>query len=283
MTFTMPSAEIYVPDGKPVEEALARTTCLAVGAHQDDLEIMAYHGIARCFGRDDQWFAGVVASNGAGSPRTGIYGDYTAEQMMQVRRLEQKKAAFVGEFGAVVLLDFESSQVKSPTNVTVGADILKVLRAARPEVVYTHNPADKHETHVGVALKTIQAVRAMPEDERPKQLIGCEVWRNLDWMLDEEKYLMDVSERENIAASLVGVFDSQIVGGKRYDLAATGRRRSNATFFESHGTDEAQAICWGMDLTPLVQDPTLDVAEYTLGFIDRFRADVAKKLKAIGG
>lgn len=283
MTFTMPSAEIYVPDGKPVEEALARTTCLAVGAHQDDLEIMAYHGIARCFGRDDQWFVGVVATNGAGSPRTGIYGDYSAEQMMRVRRLEQKKAAFVGEFGAVVLLDFESSQVKSPTNVTVGADILKILRAARPEVVYTHNPADKHETHVGVALKTIQAVRAMPEDERPKQLIGCEVWRNLDWMLDEEKFLMDVSERENLAASLVGVFDSQIVGGKRYDLAATGRRRSNATFFESHGTDEAQAICWGMDLTPLVQDPTLDVAEYTLGFIDRFRADVAKKLKAIGG
>ena len=38
-------AEIYVPDGFPVDVALSRTTHLAVSAHQDDIEIMAYHGI----------------------------------------------------------------------------------------------------------------------------------------------------------------------------------------------------------------------------------------------
>ena len=39
-------AKVFVPDGTPVSEALARTTHLAVSAHQDDIEIMAYDGIS---------------------------------------------------------------------------------------------------------------------------------------------------------------------------------------------------------------------------------------------
>jgi hypothetical protein len=78
----------------------------------------------------------------------------------------------------------------------------------------------------------------------------------------------------------VGVFDSQVTGGKRYDLATAGRRLANATYFASHGTDEESALNFAMDLTPLVADANLPVAEYVLGFVDRFRADVEKRLRA---
>jgi hypothetical protein len=36
-----------------------------------------------------------------------------------------------------------------------------------------------------------------------------------------------------------------------------------------------------MDLTPLVEDPELDVPNYVLGLVDRFRADVEKRVKAV--
>ena len=89
---------------------------------------------------------------------------------------------------------------------------------------------------------------------------------------------MDVSGHDNLAAALNGVFDSQITGGKRYDLATYGRRSANATFFESPATDKANQVIFGMDLTPLTKDdPNLDVRDYVCGFIDRFRADVRKK------
>ena len=39
MQLHMPAAEIYIPDGVAASEALTRTTHLAFGAHQDDLEI----------------------------------------------------------------------------------------------------------------------------------------------------------------------------------------------------------------------------------------------------
>jgi hypothetical protein len=121
-------------------------------------------------------------------------------------------------------------------------------------------------------------MRAMPHDQRPKQVIGCEVWRNLDWLPDDAKVLMDVSGRDNLAAALNGVFDSQIAGGKRYDLATLGRRAANATFFDSHATDAATQLVFGIDLTPLVADESLDIADYVCGFIDQFKADVRQKL-----
>jgi hypothetical protein len=119
----------------------------------------------------------------------------------------------------------------------------------------------------------------MPRDQRPKKVIGCEVWRNLDWLNDADKVLMDVSGRDNLAAALNGVFDSQIAGGKRYDLATLGRRAANATFFESHATDKSNQLIFGMDLTPLVMDESADIIEFVCGQVEKFSADVRSKLR----
>ena len=74
-----------------------------------------------------------------------------------------------------------------------------------------------------------------------------------------DKVAFDLTAHENLQAALLGVFDSQIAGGKRYDLATMGRRRANATYFESHGIDATQGLSFGMDLTPLIQDDQLDI------------------------
>jgi LmbE family N-acetylglucosaminyl deacetylase len=281
MQFHQSNADFFVPDGAAPEAALARTTHLCIAAHQDDIEIMAYHGIAECFGRSDRWFSGVVVTNGAGSPRTGIYGAYTDEEMQKVRLLEQRKAAYVGEYGCQIQLGFSSAQVKNSRETAVVEDLAQILRAARPEVVYLHNPADKHDTHIGVTLRAIAALRTVRDETRPAKVYGCEVWRDLDWLPDEVKQVLPASARSNIAASLVGVFDSQVSGGKRYDLATAGRRLAHATYYASHGTDEESAINFGMDLTPLVDDPSLLVTDYVLSLIDLFRADVQKRVNSM--
>ena len=113
MQFHKSTTDFFVPDGMAPDAALARTTHLCISAHQDDIEIMAYHGVAECFGSKDKWFTGVVVTNGAGSPRAGIYGDYTDQEMQQVRVLEQRKAAYVGEYACQIQLGFTSSEVKS--------------------------------------------------------------------------------------------------------------------------------------------------------------------------
>ncbi len=278
MRFHNPGADLFVPDGVEPPGALARTTHLCIAAHQDDVEIMAYHGIAESFGKADKWFSAVVVTNGAGSPRNGIYAGYSDDEMQKVRLREQRKAAYVGEYGCQVQLGFSSAQVKNAGERAPVEDLKQILMAARPEVVYLHNLADKHDTHVAVALRSIAALRAVRDQVRPKKVYGCEVWRDLDWLPDEDKQALPVSARSNLAAALVGVFDSQVSGGKRYDLATAGRRLAHATYFASHGTDEESGLSFAMDLTPLIERPDLPVSEYVLGFVDRFRADVEKRL-----
>ena len=272
------TAQVFVPDGQPVADALKRITHLGIGAHQDDLEFMAFHGILDCFANAQKWFGGVTCTNGAGSSRTGVYARSTDAEMMTLRRTEQNHAATIGQYAAMIQLDYPSSAVKSATDPALKNDLKEILAAARPGVVYTHNPADKHDTHIGVVIAALHAMRELPREQRPKRVIGCEVWRNLDWMNDADKVLMDVSGRDNLAAALNGVFDSQIAGGKRYDLATLGRRAANATFFESHATDKTNQLIFGMDLTPLVADDTMDIVQFVTGFIRQFENDVRNKL-----
>jgi LmbE family N-acetylglucosaminyl deacetylase len=273
--------EIFIPDSLALPEAILRATHLGVAAHPDDLEIMAFHGILKCFGSQENWFFGIIATDGAGSPRDGFYKKYSDEEMKDVRKKEQKKAAIVGEYGGVAFLNYSSAEVKDPKNSNPGLDIKDLLRLARPRMVYTHNPADKHDTHVATGLRTIRAIRELPPDLRPEKLLGCEVWRDLDWLSDEDKVGLDVSEHQNLATSLVSVFDSQVSGGKGYDMATIGRRRAHATYYATHDVDVATSMIFAIDLTPLVTDPALDIREFVCGHINRFAADVSKRIEKL--
>ncbi len=279
MKLNKQTAEIFVPDNLATYDAIKRTTHMSIAAHQDDIEIMAYDGISSCFGRDDKWFFGVVVTNGSGSAREGIYKDYTDQQMIEIRKKEQRKAAYVGEFGALALLDYSSTETKDPNNDMIVSELSTLLMHAQPDILYTHNLADKHDTHIGVTTKVIKAIRNLPQQNRPKKVYGCEVWRDLDWMIDTEKIAFDVSQHPNIAAALVEVFDSQIIGGKRYDLATAGRRLANATYATSHQVDQVSAVTYAMDLTPLILDDTLDIVQYVTSYISRFLQDVEQRIK----
>ena len=252
------AAEVFIPDGTSWEAAFARVTRLVVAAHADDVEIMAWHAVLHA-----EELAVVIVTDGRGS---------------NTRLLEQKRAASLGNYAAVIWLDHASVDVKNPAYPALASDLSAILSAVRPRLVYTHNPADKHDTHVAVALHTVQALRANPSSV--ERVLGCEVWRGLDWLQAEDKVTLDVSTVEDRLMPLIGAFDSQIAGGKRYDLAAAGRKRANATFLDSHAIDQATAVEYAMDLTPLVRDPTLDITRWTMQFVERFARDVEARLVA---
>ena len=276
LQFSHKDADLYIPDAHV--EAFLRTTHLAVGAHQDDLEFMAMHGILECYDNKDLWFGGVTCTNGGGSARSGEYSKFSDLEMQKIRAEEQCEAARIGQFSFIAQLAHPSSTIKDSNNHQTGSDLLQILSATQPEVVYTHNLADKHSTHIAVASSLIKAIRKLPKDIRPKQLIGCEVWRDLDWMPDDKKIVMDVSKHPQLATELNGLFLSQISGGKRYDLAVAGRRRANATFFDSHSVDQADSVVFGMDLSPLIEDDTRCPEDYVLNYIDEFKNDVRKQI-----
>lgn len=279
MLFRHSKADLFVPDQGDPAQAFSRVTHLGIVSHQDDLEIAAYHGITECFRREDKWFGGVVVTNGAGSPRKGPYAEYTDEGMQEVRKQEQRKAAFVGEYSVMVQLGYPSEEVKHSRREDVSADILSILKMTQPQFVYLHNPADRHDTHVATFLRCLEALRSLPKEARPQKVYGCEVWRKLDWLLADDKVMLWVDKFPHLISALIAVFDSQISGGKRYDLAEEGLRRANATYFDSHTTDDTNSLTFAMDLTPLIQDDKLDPEAFALGFVDRLKEDVRTRIR----
>jgi LmbE family N-acetylglucosaminyl deacetylase len=271
LKLSRPSAEVVIPDGTSWEAASARVTHLVVAAHADDVELMAWHAVLHAPG-----LAAVIVTDGRGSPRTGAYAHLSDDEMRNTRLLEQKRAASQGNYAVMIWLDHASADVKRAANAALASDLSAILSAVRPRLVYTHNPADKHDTHVAVALHTVQALRASRSSV--ERVLGCEVWRALDWLQAEDKVTLDVSRAEDRLMPLIGAFDSQIAGGKRYDLAAAGRKRANATFLDSKAIDRATAVEYAMDLTPLVRDPTLDITRWIMQMVERFAKDVETRL-----
>lgn len=277
MKFHQNSASLFIPDAQPEKEALERITRLGIGAHQDDLEFMAFHGILSCYENPQEFFAGITCTNGAGSARGGAYASFSDTEMREIRHREQETAAVIGRYGAMIQLDYPSASLKRSISSLV-SDLALVLEKTRPRVVYTHNLADKHDTHVAVGVAALLAIRSLPREHRPAEVYGCEVWRDLDWLNDEDKTLHDLSGHDALASMLNAVFDSQIAGGKRYDLAITGRRRANATFLHSHHIDDAREVSVAMNLTPLAHNDALDIGDYVVDFILKFEADVRAKI-----
>jgi len=274
-----PGSDIWIRDSHSLDDALARTTHLAIGAHQDDLEFMAYEGIAACYEREDRWFAGVTITDGRGSSRLGPYADYTDEQMREKRRQEQREAAEMGQYTAQFQLDYSSSEVKGEKRSSVVADLKALLERMRPETVYLHQPADKHDSHVAVLSCCVDALRSVADFHIPNRIIGCEVWRGLDWLADADKIAMDCGAYPELSSRLAATFDSQIAGGKRYDLATLGRWQANATFFDSHGSDQFERVAWGMDLKPLIEDSSLSLESFVTMKVQTLVEDVRERTR----
>jgi LmbE family N-acetylglucosaminyl deacetylase len=278
--FSHPEADVLVPAaGAPAEAALRSVTHLCVAAHQDDIEIMAQSGISDCIGSPGRAFGGVVVTDGAGSPRSGAYRSFTDEQMIAVRRKEQREAARIGGYAIQVQLAHPSADVKKPGHPGVAADLDALFAGCAPGVVFLHNPADKHDTHVAVLLRCLEAIGRLPQERRPARVLGCEVWRDLDWLPDADKVALDSGRHPDLALRLLEAFDSQVAGGKRYDIAAVGRRSANATFNASHATDGPAGITWAVDLTPVTRDGGPSLRQFVSSLVSRFGGDVARRLE----
>ena len=280
--FNKPHQECFVPSGEDTHTALARTTHLAIAAHQDDIEIMAIDGILKCYQNPRLHFSACTVTDGRGTPRTGPFGHLTDEEMAQVRHEEQKEAARVGGYSAQVLLGYRSAQARAGNDISLAEDLDDLLRATQARVIYTHNLLDKHRTHVAVALRVIEAVRRLPPSARPEKLYGCEVWRSLDFLPGAHKVIFDVSAHADLQSDLLRVFQSQIAGGKNYEEAVIGRRLANATFLDAYAPDEASRLSFAMDLSPLVQDDQLSPTAYVQDILATLSAEISRALDSPG-
>jgi LmbE family N-acetylglucosaminyl deacetylase len=280
VNFSQSRADAHVPAGGDLAPALASTTHLGIGTHPDDLEIMAYPGICACRGQKNLRFSGVVATDGAGSPRSGSSEKLSTPDLVKTRREEQKQAASLGGYAAILQLGHPSAEVRGSGRRSLTSDLLQILKAAKPRVLYLHNPADRHETHVAVLLASLAALRQLPPADQPTEIYGCEVWGDLDWVPADKIVRLPCPAPADFGPSLLRVFRSQ-VAGKRYDLAAAGRRRAQATFADAYKHDQAEEVVLALNLKPLVENPKLSLADFVCGLTEEFQKQTLDRIRRL--
>lgn len=280
MNFSQPQANFYAPQAQDASKALASTTHMGIGAHADDLEILAFPGISACYGHAKNRFSGVVVTDGAGSPRTRPFASMSNAEMIPQRQKEQRQAADLGKYASVIQLAQPSSAVRQADRSQVVAELTQILEIARPEVLYLHNPADRHETHIAVLLACLEALRKLPASALPKEVYGCEVWGDLDWVPSAHVVRLPCPASETLGTSLLRCFESQVKGGKRYDRAAVGRRHAQATFGNPTQPDSAEEVVLALDLRPLLQGKD-SLTEFLAPTLDLFRKQTLARLEAL--
>lgn len=280
--FSQPEAEIFVPDGRAEDEALARVGLLGIGAHPDDLEIMAYHGVRAGQGRGGPRFGAVVCTDGSGAPRMDLDDDPEAHALRRVRRDEQRAAARRGRYAALIQLDHPSDAVREDVAPELVDDLARILDATRPRVVYTHGPTDRHATHVGVCVAAIEAMRRLPAEARPEEVLGCEVWGDLDWLEDGSLRMLDLGADAASWSALIQVFASQ-TKARPYHEGALGRSRANAVFQDAGRAGGDERLWRAMDLTPLLADDAPDLVDFASARIGEFERAVRARIAAARG
>jgi len=195
------------------------------------------------------------------------------EELRLVRQREQVSAAEMGRYGFIAQLNYASSEVKAQNQSQVVREIFEILQRAKPRVVYLHQPGDKHPTHIAVLRASIQALQMMNQEDRPEQVYGCEVWRDLDWLPDEKKIYLPTGSYPELARDIIGVFQSQIGAGVAYDKGAIGRRLANGAFANPHLVKLGDSFTLAMDLMPVVRGE-VTCREIVLEEIEAFKDSV---------
>lgn len=278
MDFRNKTADLYVPDGKPIQDALTRTSHLGICSAQDELEVAALHGVIECFGNAKQWFAGVVCTDGAESARTSPYVECSDRQMAVIRMNEQKEASRIGQYGLLAQLNYPSGVIRDPKHTALSEDLADILTATRPKIVYTHNPLARNDTHISIFVSVVEALRRVHPGRRPEKLYCCETWRGLEWVPETDRVVLDVSERTHLGDALLGLYDTQLADGLRFDQIFRARREANAGLLLSHRYPNAKQVIYAIDMSRLMSEDSINTLDFVVDLIDRFSDDIRERL-----
>jgi LmbE family N-acetylglucosaminyl deacetylase len=271
--------DYFSPKSLDLVSALGQSRIVGIGAHSDDLDFMCLSAIEKGRTADGQsTFFGMILSNGSGSKRGKAFESFSDSDFIELRRREQRESAGISGFTGVLQFSYPSAQVKRKSFAKLQTEVAALLAAAPVEAVFTHSPFDRHDTHRAVCFHVLSAIQSLPRARRPKKVIGCEVWRSLDWLPEKYRKIFPICTTEPQMRRLFSVYQSQILGAKNYVDAVIGRKRSHATFSESHERDAADFCEIGVDLSPVALGKR-SLNQFCDEVLQEFQKEIRQELK----
>lgn len=235
-------------------------------AHPDDAEFGCYALIRKCM-KEGKRLLVIVVTTGSKCPLAGSFAD-RAEEMERIRAEEQFEAARIGNY-SVLMLGYESADLRGAGSDLVCGVLEQILSQCSAAEIWTHNPFDRHPTHLSVLRLLLAAIRRMNRSKRPTKLYGAELWGGLDHVPAEHIEEFDVSDDLGLRRALIEAFRSQNEA-KNYAAGVPGREAGHATFRASHSNNRMTACDLALNMAPLLEDDTLSLEDWTKQLLDKY-------------
>lgn len=248
-----------------------------MGAHPDDVEIMAFPAILNGIKDESPSFGAVVCTKGDRAPLGASAAPGSREALPRLREEEQRQAAAIGKYAVVAQLGESSERVRSGACEFLFG-LRSLLGCCRPSVIYTHAPTDRHPTHIAVCAAVLRLLRDLPPHERPQALMGCEVWGSSDWVPERRKVAAVFDDGAGLSSELIGQFRSQLGSGKNYEDAVRGRWSANSVFNRYDRIEERPFLSWMIDMSPLLRDERVTLREFVQKLVQEFGEEVLSRL-----
>lgn len=227
----------------------AKKRILLITAHPDDADVHAGGTIARWVDDGHEVHSLIVTSGDKGHDDPGM----TREQLVALRRAEQRRAAAILGVTHVTFLEYEDGEL-AWAGPGLAEDITRGIREVRPDIVLAHDPYagppryatyQLHPDHRAVGFAAIDAVyfRAPgPLYYRVHSAAGLHPHRVAEVLLimgDHHDHFVDITRTFGRKVEAVRAHASQ--WGQHPDLEAFLRNRAQR-IGEAHGVALAEAF-----------------------------------------
>lgn len=203
----------YVPTS--AKDGAIVSICLV--ANITDIEVLGAGGVIDSLYNPNKSFVGVVAYNPKGVPNAGLYSLYNPQDMIRIRQGEQQKAANIGSYNSVYLLNHEEGEEDIEENII--SDFVGLIKAYKPEVIYTYSPFELDPTKIAIMKCVIIALSRIVDDYSPKAVYGVYTEGSLTFVPLDKLVDLGVESKIGFAYSLLDVYDSASEAGEILDPA----------------------------------------------------------------
>lgn len=192
----------YVPTS--AKDGSIVSMCLA--ANITDVEILGSGGIIDSLYNPNKSFVGVVAYAPTEIPNAGLYSLYNPQDMIRIRQEEQQKAANIGSYNSVFLLNHNNEEEEVVESII--NDFVGLIKAYKPEIIYTFSPFDLDPAKIEIMKCVIIALSRIVDDYRPKAVYGVYTEGSLSFVPLTQLVDLGIETKIGFAYSLLNVYDS---------------------------------------------------------------------------
>ncbi len=236
----------------PTSNKKGRQVAMGFAVEAGELEAISCAQISDILCDGNRSFVGVITRTPHDVKPCGAYEDYSEDDMISIRLHEAIKAANIGSYQALYLLnDGELEEV----NEELVNDYAELLTTYKPDIIYTYSPLDVSHEHI-VSLKALLEALSRVEGYNPEHIYAVN-YDGEGGLLDKEDLVyLDIDSRYDVIESMISIYVSL------------------------NEVDASIVPCdTAIDLTRYMVNKHLDLQQLAISLLDKAKSRVLENLK----